>query len=645
VSVTKRWSVRSWPWSVTGAPGPRWAWLLLGGVLLAGALVAVLAWLAGTGPYTALGNTDPGPVVRLGTPLLRLLVDLSATLCTGSLACTAFCSRPDSTGALTPLGYATLRDAARWAVLWAVATLLLIPFDVADTAGQPLADTLAPAHLVALTGALEEPKAWLVTAVVAVLVAVGGRLTLRWQPAVALLGLAVFGLLPALATGHSSSDAGHDIAIAAIMIHVPAAAIWLGVLVAFLRYGRRSDATIGRRYARIAEVCWVVLVASGVVDALLLVPAGQLVGTSYGLVLLAKLVLTGAVGLIALRGRRRVLASRSRLVGIELLALAGAFALSIGLTHLPPPAFVGRPVTAQETLLGYDLAGPPTLLRLVLDWRIDALFGPLAVLLAVGYLLAARRVGGWPVGRTVSWLAGCLVLLVATSSGIGRYAAAMFSLHITAHMLIGMLAPILFALGGPLTLARQAAPPAASHWLDALGESAAVRALTQPIAALTVFAGAPFALYFTGLFDAAVRFHWAHLIIDAVFLVIGYLFVWPVIGVDPTPRPLPNLARLGMVLAAMPFDILFGALLISTHRVIGNGSAGSNFYQALALPWVHSLLADQRTAGEIALAVGEVCLLLVIAALLLRWQRVDEPADEAGLDDYQRILAELARHR
>ena len=39
----------------------------------------------------------------------------------------------------------------------------------------------------------------------------------------------------------------------------------------------------------------------------------------------------------------------------------------------------------------------------------------------------------------VAWLLGCLVLLFATSSGLGRYMPAMFSMHMAAHMLLSML--------------------------------------------------------------------------------------------------------------------------------------------------------------------------------------------------------------
>jgi putative copper resistance protein D len=147
--------------------------------------------------------------------------------------------------------------------------------------------------------------------------------------------------------------------------------------------------------------------------------------------------------------------------------------------------------------------------------------------------------------------------------------------------------------------------------------------------AVALFAGSPFALYFTGVFDALVRFHWGHMAINGWFLVVGYLFAWPVLGTDRPPRPLPNLARLGMLLAAMPADVLFGAMIIDTDRVIGNGVGAANMYQALALPWVPDLLADQRLGGILALVIGELSLFVMMIALLARWHRLDGTSDGA----------------
>jgi cytochrome c oxidase assembly factor CtaG/putative copper export protein len=637
----------------------RWAGASLA---LAVGVAAVIALAAGPSPYQALGAGDPGLVVRLGAPLARLVADLAATVCLGSLAYAVFFTAPQAGGGVSPAAYAALRTAGRWATGWCVAALLLVPLDAAQTAGLPLTRVLTPGGLTALVGALEGPKAWLGAAAVVAAVAAGCRWTLRWRPVAGLLGLAVLAVLPPLATGHSASDAGHDLATAAIMLHVPAAMLWLGLVVAIGRArGRVVDrAAVLRRYRRTALACWIVLAYSGVVDAVVLVPAGSPPATGYGFLVgvkLAALVLVG-VASVAVRGRAaraesgRRPALLARLAGVELAVLAATFGVSAALTGLAPPAFVGHGVTGGETLLGYDLTAAPTLARLALQWRVEPLFAPACAVLAAAYLLGVRRLRRadrpWPPGRTASWLVGCLVLLLATSSGIGRYAPGMFSVQAAAHMLVGMVAPVLFALGAPLTLAGQALRPAPAdglpgprEWLAELRAAPLLRLLTQPLVGTAVFVTAPFALYFTAAFEVTVRYHWAHLATDAVFLVIGYLFAWPVVGVDPPPRPLPNLLRLGMLLAAMPFDIVLGAAILGSGRILGDGRTSANMYSSLALPWVGSLRADQRLGGYLVLGVGELAFLVALGALVAAWNRGEEAGARA--DGYAELVAALAQ--
>ena len=631
-------------------------------VVAAGAVVA-LSLLVGAGPYQAVGTADPGAVVRVGTPLLRLVNDLAAALCIGSLAFAAFFTSPGAAGPLSAHGYAAVRNAGRCAAVWVVAAAALVVFDAANTAGLPVSGVVQPDALPELVSALEGPKGWLLEAVVVLAVAAGCRAALHGQSALGLLALAVFAVLPPLATGHASSDTGHDIATAALMIHVPAAVLWAGVLIALVAHVRRTGPLPqrwARRYARMTTACWVVVAASGVATSWQLVHAAELLTTPYGLVLLANLLVLVALGAGAAALRRRAWRGGDpswpalvRSAVAEFGALAVGLALSAALAHLTPPGLVDRQVTGQETLLGYTLPGPPTLPALALSWRIDVFFAPLAVLLAAAYLAGVvrlrRRGSAWPRGRTAVWLGGCVLLLVATSSGIGRYAPAMFSVHLAHHMLVGMLVPVLLALGGPLSLVRKTSSQAESgphgesgpgEWLGALAATRLVRWLTHPAVALVLFVGGPFLLYFTSLFDAAMRFHWAQQLITACFLVIGCLFAWVVVGVDELPRPLPPLGRLGMLLAAMPGDALLAVAVMDTHRVIGNGPAGYLMYDALHLPWVE-LLTDQWLGGVAALVIGEVSLLVALAAVLARW---GEDVDESGPGGYRALLAERAHH-
>jgi cytochrome c oxidase assembly factor CtaG len=231
----------------------------------------------------------------------------------------------------------------------------------------------------------------------------------------------------------------------------------------------------------------------------------------------------------------------------------------------------------------------------------------------------------------------------------------MFSVHMETHMMLSMLAPVLLVLGGPVTLALRAlpaagkdAPPGPREWLVAAVHSPVTRALTHPVVALVLFVGSFYVLYLSGLFDAALEQHWAHMAMNLHFLLVGYLFYWSVIGVDPTPRRLPHLAKLGMVFASLPFHAFFGVILMSMQTVIGE-----RFYRGLALPWNADLLSDQRLGGGIAWATGELPLLIVLIALLLQWAKADEreakradrraDADgDAELQAYNAMLRQLA---
>lgn len=606
-------------------------------------LVAVaLAVLTGGATYVVAGLTDPGPVTRYGITVVRVAADASAVVCIGSLLLAAFLVPPQRSGTLAADGYAAVRTAGVAAWSWFVFAIASVFFTAADGAGRPVTEVFEPRVFLNFVEAVEQPKAWLFTAFIAALLALGCRLVLSWGWTTALFFLSVGGLLPVAATGHSASGGSHDIATNSLIYHLVAAALWVGGLIALLALGRRRGTHLtlaATRFSKLALVCWIVMAASGVLNALVRVSPERLLTTDYGLLVLAKTAALLVLGVFGHQQRRRGVrdlvdgaggGQLMRLAGVEILVMFVTIGLATALSRTAPPQEIYTQPSNTELLIGYPLDGSPTPLRLLTDWRFDLVYGTAAVLLAAAYLAGVRRLrrrgDAWPVGRTAAWLLGCLVLLIATSSGLGRYAPAMFSIHMINHMLLSMVAPVLLVLGGPVTLALRAlpvagrgAPPGPREWLLAAVRSPVSRLLTHPLVALALFVGSFYALYFSGLFDGALNYHWAHLAMNAHFLLAGYVFYWPVIGVDPSPRRLPPLGRLGLVLASMPFHAFFGVILMNMQTVIGEA-----FYRSLDLPWVDDLLADQRLGGGIAWASGEIPVLLVMVALLVQWARADE---------------------
>jgi putative copper resistance protein D len=606
--------------------------LLIVGGLFATLIAAALLTLAA-------GPLDVNLVNAYGPTVVRVIAEIGSVLTVGSLLFAAFLVPPQRSGVLDVAGYAALRMASWSAGLWFVGSVVLVPFTAAVSLGKPVSAVLEPRTLVNLVDLLPEAKAWVITAAIAVLVAVGARIVLSWGWTTVLLLVALVGIVPVAVTGHSSSRQ-HDLASNSLLLHLLAVSLWVGGLAALLVHGRRAKEHLGlaaTRFSRIALVCWIVMAGSGVINALIRLPLSDLLTTPYGVLVLGKVSALGLLGVIGYLQRERgvrdaVTGSGSmlfRLAAVEVLIMFATIGLAAALARTPPPAVLAEP-DPVELRVGYPLSGPPTLGRLLFDWRVDLIYALLAGALAVFYVLGVRRLRArgdvWPVGRTVAWLAGCFVMLMATSSGFGRYAPVMFSIHMETHMMLSMLAPALLVLGGPVTLALRAlptagkeAPPGPREWLVAAVHSPVARALTHPVVALVLFVGSFYVLYMSGLFDAALEQHWAHMAMNLHFLLVGYLFYWPVIGVDPAPRRLPHLARLGMVFASLPFHAFFGVILMSTQTVIGE-----RFYRGLGLPWATDLLSDQRLGGGIAWATGELPLLVVLIALLLQWARADE---------------------
>ncbi|MDT5046516.1 MAG: hypothetical protein QOG75_2372 [Mycobacterium sp.] len=662
---------------MTGAPAAKRrtvVWPLLTGVaVLAGCTAAGIGALSVAAALTATGLPDPGPVTTLGLPFVRAAGEVAAVVAVGAFLFAAFLVPPQHSGVLDVDGYRAVRVGTVAAGAWAVCAALLVPLTISDVSGQPITAHLNPASLWSLASLINISTAWRWTALLAATVMLASLPVLRWSWTPLLLVGSLATLIPLGLTGHSSAGGSHDLATNSLLIHLVAASLWAGGLLALLahviRDGQHADLA-ARRFSVIALWCFGAMALSGVVNALVRILPSDLLTTDYGRLVLAKFVALCLLGVAGWRQRRTGVAalqadpsSRAgliRLALIEALLFGITFGIAVGLGRTPPPPLpIGIP-SIPDVKIGYDFAGPPTPARVLFDWRFDLIFGTAAIVFAALYLAGVRRLrrrgDAWPPGRAVAWLLGCLTLLFVTSSGLGRYMPAMFSMHMVAHMLLSMLVPILLVLGGPVGLALRALPaagrgdpPGMREWLLAALHSRVSRFLTNPVVATVLFVAGFYGLYLGGLFDTAVGSHMGHVVMNVHFLVSGYLFYWVVIGVDPTPRPIPPLAKVAVVFASLPLHAFFGVVLMSMQKVLGE-----SFYRSQHLSWHTDLLGDHRLGGGIAWAAGEIPLVVVMIALLVQWSRSDQRTatrldraadrdEDAELAAYNAMLAELAR--
>ena len=232
------------------------------------------------------------------------------------------------------------------------------------------------------------------------------------------------------------------------------------------------------------------------------------------------------------------------------------------------------------------------------------------------YLLGVRRLAGkgrrWAVGRSAAMAGALLAMLVATQGPVGAGEDRSFLAHMTQHVLLGMVVPLLVVLSAPLTLALQTARPGTRRLLRRALHSPAARVLAHPLVGWCLFGGGLVALYLTPLLDVAARSSWVHLLVHAHITLVGIVFLAPLVGVDPLPGRWPYAARLLALLAAVPFHAVVALALTSARSPIA--------------PDAYPRLADQRAAAALFWGTGEIFTLLAAAIVVRQWWVAEQRA-------------------
>ncbi|MFJ9586159.1 cytochrome c oxidase assembly protein [Streptomyces acidicola] len=622
---------------------PQLPLVLAGSVGLAVAVAAVAVWAGGGTPTAIPGIPDAGALTAWGLPVARTVANAAATATVGALLLVAV---------LLPggkkLGPAQLRYlswAAAAAALWAVASAATLAFLLSDLFAQPVAEILSPSVLADFVTTDTQGRSYaLMAGAASVIATLGvGIGTARWARVALVVALA--GLLPPAFTGHSSAAGNHDAAVTSLALHLLGVAVWVGGLVFVLIVAaRREEQAVDavRRFSPLAAWALLAVAASGLVNVAVRLPSpGDVFTSRYGLMVLAKALALAALGGIGGWHRRRTLPALKggewrgfvRLAVGELLLMAAALGLAVGLSRTPAPGAGDASVSPTEELLGFAM--PPPLgdfpwTPLFTQWHFDPLFAFGTAAAALLYLAGVRKLRArgdkWPVGRTISWLLGLAVTVLATMSGLAVYGKVLFSVHMGQHMILAMTVPILLVLGAPATLALRALPAAPKGEPDGPREmllkllhSRYVKVLSHPAVASVLFIGSAFAVYYSSLFETLMRSHLGHMVMMVHFLAAGLLFFWVVIGIDPGPRRPPHLGRLFVLILTMPFHSWFSISLMSSSDLIGEG-----WWSLLDRPWVTDAMDDQYNAGAIAWATGDIPVLITTIILAVQWVRSDQ---------------------
>ncbi|MET0297587.1 MAG: cytochrome c oxidase assembly protein [Microbacterium sp.] len=638
-------------------------------ILVVSALVALVWGLAYGGGAVPLAIADPGPVVRWGLPIAKLLVNLSAAGVVGVLVTALFALKAGEKPFDTALDTASVS-----AAVFTIASAATGFFTFVDAFNPSInAGPEFGAQLGRFLVATEVGRTWLITTVAGAILTVLTFAVRTWTPTLFVAILAVASLVPMGTQGHSGEEAFHHEAMTALIIHIIGAAVWLGGLLLMVlirpQLDRDTSTTVLERYSSIALVAFLVVAISGTVRAAIGLRSFEALFSPYGLILVVKIVALVAIGALGAWYRRRLIgrlrddgASRRfwGLVAFELALMGIASGAAAALARTPPPVAPAiSPVPSPaEVLTGAPLPPELTLERWLTSWNVDLVWAFAAGFGLFFYLVGVwrlhRRGDHWPVFRTVMWTAGLLLLVWVTAGPVNVYQDYLFSVHMVGHMLLSMAIPALLVVGAPVTLAaraihkREDGTRGGREWILWAVHSPVARILTNPFVAAGLFIGSLWIFYYTDLFRWSLYDHLGHEWMVAHFLITGYLFALTLIGIDPVPWRLPYAGRLVLLIGVMALHAFFGIAIM-----MQSGLMVAEWFGSMGRTWGATPLEDQYVGGGVAWSVGEIPTLILAITVAIQWSRSDDRmqkrrdrhADRTGdaeLTAYNEQLAALA---
>jgi putative copper resistance protein D len=620
------------------APHPDRLPLLLAAVAVVSVAIPA-GFLGGAFATGVVGTPDAGVLIVWGLPIVRAIHDLAAASTIGLLVVAA---------TIIPEGRHTSRriTAARYAcasgVVWVVAGLVGLIFSFVEISGTSLSDPTLGAQLQTFVLQLEFLRVAVISSALALVVTIGAALVQRRSGMVALAAISILAILPLSLAGHAAEPINRDAAVNSIAVHLVAAVVWVGGLLALAMLRPLLGTALGvsvQRYSTLAGWCFFAVAVSGVANAWIRIGSiGNLV-SGYGLLVILKICALGALGLAGWLQRARIVdriaedPKAARLFGqlalAEVFVMGAAFALGAALSRSATPDIDISVVSRDPAyaLTGYPApAGPLSGSGWLTVWRVDWLWLTVAAVAVGLYLAGVRRMrargAAWPVLQTIGWVLGWAVVVWATSGAPGVYGRVLFSAHLVMLMTLSMAAPILLVLAAPVTLALATLTPRKDNTLGprellfGLVHSKFTAAIGDPIVAAVLLLVGLIVVYLSPLFGVVLSTHSGYVLTATYFLLAGYLFAWVLVGVDPGPRRWSPPLHLVIVFGAIAFYAFFGVALASGTTVLA-----PTYFEGLHLPWRVDLLADQHTGGAVVWAFAGLSTLMLTFLVTLTWVR------------------------
>jgi cytochrome c oxidase assembly factor CtaG len=252
------------------------------------------------------------------------------------------------------------------------------------------------------------------------------------------------------------------------------------------------------------------------------------------------------------------------------------------------------------------LAIPPLAVSPDAGWTLEP--GPIVLVAALTFLYVRRwrQIDGSK-KRLASFLAGVTLILLALISPIDRLGEQLFLMHMTQHLLLLDIAPILILLGLTKVLLR----PLTKRLVRV---EQAVGPLAHPIFAIALYVVTMALWHVPAMYDAALEYPVVHVLEHVSFGIAGGLYWWHLLSPIRARRRLGGMGPVVYMLATKVLVGLLGIMLAFAPEAI------YDFYESQPGYWGLSPETDQAVGGlimalEQSIVMGVALVFLFVRAL------------------------------
>jgi putative membrane protein len=247
---------------------------------------------------------------------------------------------------------------------------------------------------------------------------------------------------------------------------------------------------------------------------------------------------------------------------------------------------------------------------------------PLAIVAVLFTVGAYRRRGkpGWSLAQVGFFIAGWLTLFIALVSPIHKLGSLLFSIHMTQHELLMIIAAPLLVLSRPLVWFVWALPVS---WREGSGRLAKQRqiaalwsVMTLPLFVWLLHGSTLWAWHIPSLYDASVEHDWVHALQHTTFLFTALLFWWTLIH-GRHGRLSYGMGVLYVFTTAVHTSIL-GALMTFTQNL------WYPIYDGRTAAFHLTPMEDQQLGGLIMWIPAGVVFIILGLWLMAAWLRESE---------------------